>query len=120
MLDRRQGLLLGGAVLATIASVICVFAGWAGVRDEPSVAAQIPYLVTGAGFGIVFMVAAAGLASAFHRELVYQLLREDIAVLQDQIDEMAGRTAAPAQPYDEPQVDRPVTRATRRPARAAV
>ena len=90
MIDRKFWWMLGATVLALVGSVICLLAGWAGVRDEPSVAAQIPYVVTGGGFGIILMIAAAAFGSAVHRELVYQTLRQDVAVLQDQVDEVMG------------------------------
>jgi hypothetical protein len=97
MIDRKFWWMLGATVLALVGSVICILAGWAGVRDEPSVAAQIPYVVTGGGFGIILMIAAAALGSAVHRELVYQTLRQDVAVLQDQVDEVLGSVGESSQ-----------------------
>lgn len=89
-MSNRKTLLLGGALVAAIASLAVLFSGWAGLREEPTVAAQMPYAVTGVGGSIVLMVVAAALASAYHRELLWQTLREDVAVCQDQLDVLSG------------------------------
>ena len=89
-MSNRKTLLLGGAIVAAIASLVVLFSGWAGLREEPTVAAQMPYAVTGVGGSIVLMVIAAALASAYHRELLWQTLREDVAVCQDQLDVLSG------------------------------
>jgi hypothetical protein len=89
-MSNRKTLLLGGALVAAIASLVVLFSGWAGLREEPTVAAQMPYAVTGVGGSIVLMVIAAALASAYHRELLWQTLREDVAVCQDQLDVLSG------------------------------
>jgi hypothetical protein len=89
-MSNRKTLLLGGAIVAAVASLVVLFSGWAGLREEPSVAAQMPYAVTGVGGSIVLMVVAAALASAYHRELLWQTLREDVAVCQDQLDVLSG------------------------------
>jgi hypothetical protein len=89
-MSNRKTLLLGGAIVAAVASLVVLFSGWAGLRNEPVVAAQMPYAVTGVGGGILLMVIAAALASAYHRELLWQTLREDVAVCQDQLDALSG------------------------------
>ena len=88
---RRSPTLLGaGAVLSAIGSLVALFAGWAGIHDEPVVAAQMPYAMTGVGMCVVFIVLAVGLASAAHRELLWRTVREDVAVVQDQLDGFAA------------------------------
>lgn len=87
---RPPTLLAGVAVLAAIGSLVALFAGWAGIHDEPSVAAQMPYAMTGVGMSVVLMVVAVGLASAYHREILWRTMREDVAVVQDQLDSLAG------------------------------
>lgn len=91
MTIQRQRLLAIGAATCGLASFISLLLGWAGLRDEPVVAAQMPYAVTGGGASIAFAIAAAVLASMVHREIHVRTLREDIAVLQDEIEELTDQ-----------------------------
>ncbi|MBW3537845.1 MAG: hypothetical protein KY395_08825 [Actinobacteria bacterium] len=91
MTIQRQRLLAIAAATCGLASFISLLLGWAGLRDEPVVAAQMPYAVTGGGACLAFAIAAAVLASMVHREIQVRTLREDIAVLQDEIEELTDR-----------------------------
>src|SRR5205823_12318332 len=95
---RKATLLGGAAVLAAIGSLVALFAGWAGIHDEPSVAAQMPYAVSGVGMSVVLMVLAVGLASAAQREVLWRTVREDVAVVQDQLDGLAGASDIVVEP----------------------